>query len=1472
MTASGVLRVVASVSRTSVLGLALSMGWCASARAGCNIIPPVQAQALPSTLGSVASPITAPGQRVEIDLAECDVLANDVPASFDPVASSNVVDIRFLPAGPAPIRVVPDEVAGCTSGGAPCTVLRFTMPDTSGPGVPNGFAGPAEITVTNGLGEVAHIGPLFEPHEIGSSCDKQPTTLFQQFTVLPSPNDFKDIAAHLAAGTATQALATLDGAGNLLVPINWVDALPKGPGFPVAALVNGTLNVDAFQGTPGAVDVAVDDVRSFTIDGKPLPPLIRVTTDGNTVFGTSDAALSVIRVARLNAQGQPNFDLSYLPDFASHQPIAFQYDPPARMDFSLAKQTSVPLVELKSAPEGAIFATDESIENADLNGPVEVGDGDTTDQVVQFTETATGITTNTRMAASHLNNPIVGPAAIATGGNLAAFIQGEANENAGGQTNGTDLNGNGETTDDILRVFRLQNDQRTDASRLASLFPAINRNPLAVDGDLVYYRVPDVRVGFQADGVSGQHAAVTADGRYFFSTNGSVFTYQRRDAASGLPRGPADTFTMGGSAGDVVVTGNRAYAALPDLNAVVGVEGVYTDADAAPRFRSGADYLLHDGVNNIPGLPPRTVTITGLQGVTKLAVTPPTSDSRVSLYALAPASHAVVAFNVTWNAVDESRSTYHVPLGYAQTLRDDPSTCPPYTMPSATLTCIGPMDDARNLAVSPDGNNVYVASYYHPAFDSGVIKSFRRDQGAATLVEMPNVYVWQPFDLAVSPDGAQLYVLAAIQEPGGIPGAWSCPPSSPCYTLYTFIRDPGTGALGQGGVRANWVRPDAGSKLALSPDGRALYITNGSQVTAFARNTNTGGLSFVANINDPSQFFAIDAVVSPDSEHLYAQDAQGRGARYSRASRLRAFDSAARADASNVNEGTNLAAVADGRAAWMQQAYPLSAAYVRLYDSRDDTTVTLTSGFDYADVSALALSAKAVVFIGTVTQPGVVVVSTTPPYAEHPLDVPAIDIGATDVCAGGPKDGEACTTNADCSPVGQCGAVAVFTSPGTGGGTVLKLYRDLDMSTEDVAFNGSVIDNVIDFQVAGNIIAFRVAENGSDLNGDGDGNDIVMFAHDLKSRRTFSTSMASKQCDVPGCEPGLPYKIRDGAISFTTDENDQNCVVGPGCLAPTLGATIGARDLNGDGAINTALQIFADTDGDGVFDREDNCASTPNTDQVDTDGDGLGDACDPAPACIPLVPPAPPPAPAGTETCQKAIGSASRTLLKAQVTAQRKCLDQVAGGKLVGDGNLLCRGALPNVEPADPKTADKIAKARLKFQTVVASKCPDATLAQLRACGTTASALTDCVSIGVTSAATTLTGLLYGPTPAPISDGAARACQKAIGKAGAKEIVAFAQAHDGCLDQVNAGKLSGDPRTTCLGSWQASGPAAPADVSTAARLDKAAAKAAAAIQSKCAASALTSLGACGGGSAAGLADCIRCTGFSQVMSLVDAAY
>jgi len=53
------------------------------------------------------------------------------------------------------------------------------------------------------------------------------------------------------------------------------------------------------------------------------------------------------------------------------------------------------------------------------------------------------------------------------------------------------------------------------------------------------------------------------------------------------------------------------------------------------------------------------------------------------------------------------------------------------------------------------------------------------------------------------------------------------------------------------------------------------------------------------------------------------------------------------------------------------------------------------------------------------------------------------------------------------------------------------------------------------------------------------------------------------------------------------------------------------EDTDGDG-IGDACDPLTDSDGDGVGDASDNCPLVANADQLDTDGDGIGDVCDPA--------------------------------------------------------------------------------------------------------------------------------------------------------------------------------------------------------------------------------------------------------------------
>jgi Lactonase, 7-bladed beta-propeller len=1478
-------------------------------RAACNIIPPA-AESFPSTLGSVSSPVTTAGNEIELRLSACDVSPGFAPSS--------VVSISFLPAGPGqppPVTVSGGalSLADCAAGGAPpCATLRFTMPAT-----PN-LAGPAEILVTTGAADAARIGPLFQPHELGSTCDKQPETIFRSLTVVPPPNDFAAVQAE-----TTPVLATLDGSGSLLIPLNYTASglLPLGPGAPVARLLAGVSTIDAFDAQPGTQLVQVDspDVRSFTLQGRPLPPLIRATNLGNEVFGLSDAAESVIRVARLDVQGRANFDLGYRRTNGGYGPIII-----GQAKYAVRVDAAVPLDDLRSTTLGVAFTRDESLEGNlnDVSFGSPTGDSDATDDVAQIIDVATFTSTNTGMAASPTNNPIVGGAVVETGGALAALLESETEQNCSGGPSciggATDLNGNGQTSDDVLRVFNLTGVLQTpDASRLGSPFPAINRRPLAIDGALTYYRTPTADVAFVNHTPNGDDVAVSPDGRLFAAadrgTGGvGVVRVIRRDGETGDSVRTADGSRVVPTpiASVAFNPSGGVYAAVPGSNQLraLGIsllsDQIVVGGDCLVSGDLGFETTATDGVAGVDGL----------QGVTRIAITPRTADGRTSLYALGAGENALAAFNVSpqFSPCNRPRLTFEQVLRPAN------------------------FSGAQGLAVSADGAHVYVA-----VAGTSRVKGFARTVGTATLTEIGEWVdggaggnaLGGAFAVTVSPDGRFVYALAVGDA-----------------AITTFSRNPATGLLTLVAVSASGGNLGAATSLGVSPDGLGLYAgTTNGQTVVFARNTATGALSLVS-VRGPvvASFSTPRMAISPDSEHVYlALGSLTTSVEFGRTSALQAFDASTQTDRSALGTPSQLAAVAAGRAAWLEPAGD-GFATVKLYDAAANSVAPVPG----ATARRLALSSRAIVLAvpqsivgdvdndGSINDDAVALVSTTAPGdgIATVLGTDAIELGATDVCEGGSKDGQACATDSQC-PGGACGAIAVATAIGLfdfdgHAEVVLRVFRQ---ATNELS--AALGQNVADFQVSGSVVAFRSSESGffttADLNGDGDTTDIVMQVYDLATRQLINTGQATIKCEVAGCEPGLPYQIRGNeqigyTVAFLTREFDQgsgggtdlnangttsdtvvqlfrvrtgtttvvDTPVGNGGLPPlptelaggailyrqALESTLGPDrdgngqpdgvDVNRDGDLNDIVTLVdGDADGDGTFDSSDICRETTNASQRDSDSDGLGDACDPTPLCNPVSPGSPPIAPPTAFDCQKVIGSASRALLKSQFTAVRKCLDKLAAGKLVGDATPLCRGSVSGgsaILPDDPKTEEGVFKAMLRFLGTVDDKCPPATLAQLDTCGASPSALVGCVSARTTEMIGTQTTVLYGDARS-LPTKAAAACQKSLGSGAARAMLGTVAAMQSCLDAINRGTLTGNAQAICLGARTPAGFVPPTDPATAAQLVKADLALLKALQKKCPAAVAASLESCGG-DPVGLAACTSCTGFEAVIGLIADTY
>ncbi len=93
-----------------------------------------------------------------------------------------------------------------------------------------------------------------------------------------------------------------------------------------------------------------------------------------------------------------------------------------------------------------------------------------------------------------------------------------------------------------------------------------------------------------------------------------------------------------------------------------------------------------------------------------------------------------------------------------------------------------------------------------------------------------------------------------------------------------------------------------------------------------------------------------------------------------------------------------------------------------------------------------------------------------------------------------------------------------------------KRMRNLSVAAEEMVLGPS-------------LLAFRSLENAqgmTDLNGDGDTNDGVLFVYDIVSGNLTNTGQAVTPCQLVACDPRLPYRVLRDTVKFLTYERDQN--------------------------------------------------------------------------------------------------------------------------------------------------------------------------------------------------------------------------------------------------------------------------------------------------------------------------------------------
>lgn len=174
------------------------------------------------------------------------------------------------------------------------------------------------------------------------------------------------------------------------------------------------------------------------------------------------------------------------------------------------------------------------------------------------------------------------------------------------------------------------------------------------------------------------------------------------------------------------------------------------------------------------------------------------------------------------------------------------------------------LDGAHAVAVSPDGQHVYVVSYR----DDAITTFARDDAGKLTFVQVVKYEEGEnilngPKSVAVSPDGKHVYVACYLYS-----------------AVVVFSRDETSGVLTFVEIKAKGVDGAEGlsgaAAVAISPSGEWVYVAgqSGNTLAVFSRDPASGKLAFWQVLEDGIDGVdgletAISVAVSPDGKNVY---------------------------------------------------------------------------------------------------------------------------------------------------------------------------------------------------------------------------------------------------------------------------------------------------------------------------------------------------------------------------------------------------------------------------------------------------------------------------------------------------------------------------------------------------------------------------------------------------------------------------